>query len=135
MSTVHFFCAICGTALRLPANTRCPVTECTACHHSVPVPSPIELPDGIGVIEDLPAVFPSGVLALEVKFLCASCSARLQIDARWEGYEIVCPQCREAITVPRWSRRAAPPPAVRLSAPEVEFLSEPFTAAARTNEV
>jgi hypothetical protein len=64
------------------------------------------------------------VLALEIKFLCAVCTCRLRSDARWEGYEIRCPECQQTMEVPRWSRRTGP--TVRLSTAEVEFLSGPI---------
>ena len=66
-------------------------------------------------------VFPQGVLALDVKFLCRSCQNKLRIDARWEGRDITCPECKQTTAVPRWSRRA--PIAVSISAAEVEFLT------------
>jgi transcription elongation factor Elf1 len=73
-------------------------------------------------------VFPRGVLALDLKFLCPSCNTKLAIDARWEGTAVTCPTCRNTAQVPRWSHRAAP--VVRLSVDEVHFLSEPQHGAA-----
>jgi Zn-finger nucleic acid-binding protein len=114
MSTVHFFCAICGSALTSDARLERPWAECPKCEHVIPVPIAAS---SSGPLE----VFPRGVLALDVSFLCPACDCKLQIDARWEGRSVNCPKCDEATTVPWWSRRAATP--VRLSADEVDFLT------------
>jgi len=86
----------------------------------VPVPAPIsvapEFAEAMGVL-------PAGVLALEVKFRCGGCSCKLQIDARYEGRSVECPECRHEARVPIWSRRLAPPG--RLIAAEIDFLTAP----------
>ena len=107
------------------------VAECPTCRHVVPVPG--RLLDALGttgMVGALPAL-PRGVLALEVKFLCPGCEAKLRIDARLAGELVECPRCEVAMRVPHWS---AAPSAVegtrvlqtaRLSAAEIEFLSGP----------
>lgn len=118
MSTVHFFCVICGASIFRGENSTRPLVECPKCAHVVPVPGTVSLADG-----ETMRVFPPGVLSLEVVFQCSQCDCQIQIDARGEGSNVNCPQCAREVTVPYWSRRAPAP--IALSAAEVDFLTEP----------
>lgn len=128
MSSTRFHCAICGTGLSVAAESTGRLTECPACHHAVPVPGP--LPGTPWTADGLP-LLPRDVLALEVKFLCPDCGAKLRIDARLEGHSVDCPKCAHSICIPRWST-APPAPrrdpialAAELTEAEIEFLSGP----------
>jgi DNA-directed RNA polymerase subunit RPC12/RpoP len=129
MTSTQFHCAICGAGLSVGAESAGRVIECPACRHVVPVP--VRLPRG--AIGTLP-LLPPEVLALELKFLCPGCQAKLRIDARLEGESVACPKCQQPTRVPRWSAppretelRVAPKRA-ELSAAEIEFLSSPADA-------
>ena len=82
-------------------------------------------------------VLPEGVLSLEVKFRCGACGCKLLADARFEGRRLACPECREEVQVPIWSRRSSQPG--HLTAAEIDFLSgspeliQPGVAAACAN--
>ncbi|MDP9292040.1 MAG: hypothetical protein M3O82_06740 [Verrucomicrobiota bacterium] len=93
--------------------------ECEHCQHVVPAPSPLDFPSDSG---NVGRVLPRGVLSLDLKFLCSSCKFTLEIDARCEGLEVECPQCRQSTLVPRWSREAHA--AVSLTTAEIDFLTE-----------
>ena len=138
MSSIRFFCVICGTALHASPESQGDVTECSSCARQVPVPRLVNLPGR--ATGCLPA-FPPEVLELAVKFLCTHCGRRLRVDARWEGREIVCPVCNGKTAVPRWSRaptsgetpvRATRAPvdlnAATLSIEEIDFLRGPGTS-------
>ena len=105
------------------------VIECPACRHVVPVPA--RLPQPGNSTGCLP-LLPPDVLALEVKFACPGCAAKLRIDARLEGEAVDCPKCGQTARVPHWSAPAVGvgPRAVdrtaELSAAEIEFLSSPL---------
>ena len=125
MTSTHFFCAICGAGLSVGAESAGRVIECPACRHSVPVPHPTR-----GCLPLLPAQ----VLALDVKFLCAGCGAKLRIDARLEGETLPCPKCARPNAVPRWSTATGAPSrqdatGTQLSAAEIEYLSGPHEIA------
>jgi DNA-directed RNA polymerase subunit RPC12/RpoP len=120
MSMNRFFCTICGSALTIREGSKRRTTECPDCLHVVPVPSSVD--SGLGS-DAMVRVFPRGVLALELKFLCSSCGTKLRIDARFEGSGVTCPVCDNATTIPYWSRK--PQSAATLSADEVTFLSQP----------
>ena len=119
MSTIRFHCIQCGASLATGSRSE-HFTKCSECHHVVPVPSLSAVLDGPSEI-----AFPNGVLALEMKFLCTSCGAKLGIDARWEGRSIECPKCNRSTEIPRWSQRRElrTAPIVVLTADEVAFLS------------
>ena len=126
MTSAHFFCANCGVGLTVGAESAGRTIECPACHRTVPVPHTMR-----GCLP----ILPPEVLALELKFLCAGCGAKLRIDARLEGDTVPCPKCSQATKVPRWSLSedaTSQPPAgrvVQLSTAEIEFLSSPVEAA------
>lgn len=133
-----FFCVACGARLAFPANPANHVVECPSCSRFV------QVPDGAGraaAIGSPPITLPSGVIALEVKFLCGSCNTKLRVDARWEGLAVKCPVCSARLSVPLWSGvptkdappRRAPAEAATtiLSMAEVEFLAEPAADPAR----
>lgn len=135
MSTIKFYCVICGTALEMPSDSLHDLVECYACAHYVPVPRPANLR---GKFTNCQTVLPSKVLELTVTFDCTECGSRLRTDARWEGRQIRCPDCEKSTSVPRWSTvpswpstRRMPVPlmapaidakAAVLSAEEIEFL-------------
>jgi DNA-directed RNA polymerase subunit RPC12/RpoP len=118
MSTIRFFCTICGSALMAENDSTIPLAECAHCRHTVPVPTAIDNPWESG--EPMP-VMPEGVIALHVCFLCPRCHIKLRTDARMEGRSVECPECSQPIQVPVWSRRESP--LVGLDTAEVEFLS------------
>lgn len=124
MTSTHFFCANCGVGLTVGAESAGRTIQCPACHRAVPVPHAMR-----GCLP----IFPHDVLALELKFLCSGCGAKLRIDARLEGDTVPCPKCAQATKVPRWSEDAPLPPAagrvVQLSTAEIEFLSSPAEVA------
>lgn len=126
MSNIRFHCAICGMGLSVGLESTGSVIECPACRHVVPVPA--RLSGAPGAMEGLP-LLPRGVLALEIKFLCPDCHAKLRIDARLEGQPVSCPKCAHAIRIPRWSMAPSKPQpagrAAELSEAEIEFLSGP----------
>lgn len=122
MDDIHFFCALCGRGLTLSARHAGELVECDGCNRVVPVPG-FAPPKG-GLREWLPA-FPPEILAVEIKFACGGCGAKLRIDARWEGRRLKCPQCEADGRVPVWSRAWTPKPDVlpALTAAEIAWLS------------
>lgn len=100
MSTIRFYCVICGAALAAPADSHYDLTKCHACARHVPVPRPVNL---LGDFTRYQAVFPASVLELSVTFNCGECGSRLRADARREGRKIICPICSGTTDVPRWS--------------------------------
>ena len=125
MSTVHFFCVLCGNALQTSADSRYDLLKCTCCSRHVPVPRPV---NGPGNASNYPPVFPPDVLGLLVKFKCTTCGGVLHADARYEGHAVVCSTCNAHTAVPRWSNTPAwTLPVARASAPalseeEIDFL-------------
>jgi DNA-directed RNA polymerase subunit RPC12/RpoP len=117
MPANHFFCVICGTPLSAELGTDARLMDCPNCRHVVPIPGAADLLKGFS--GEMP-VFPRGVLAIEMKFLCSSCGRKLQVDARWQDRAVTCPNCQSNVTVPVWSREPAPP---ALTAEEMDFLA------------
>ena len=136
MPDLVFHCVVCGRKLHTSPEPAGGVVECPHCLRMVPVPSFGASLDYLGC--SLPA-FPREVLAVEMKFLCEKCAAKLGIDVRMQDRDATCPKCQAAIRVPRLRAEplsgdaVAPRPAARplLSLAETEFLSgisEPMTA-------
>ena len=135
MSDLAFHCVVCGRKLHISPEPAGSVVECPHCLRVVPVPS-------LMAPEHLPcaaAAFPLEILAVEMKFLCAKCDAKLEVDVRMQDREVACPKCAAAIRVPRLraeprpSSAGSPQTAVTplLSLAETEFLSglrEPVAA-------
>lgn len=129
MSTISFYCVICGAALEAPVDSRYDLTSCSSCSRHVPVPRPVS---PVGNFTRFEAVLPSSILELSLTFECHACHSRLQTDARQEGRSIVCPTCSESTAIPRWStvplwrseetEAKAGVVTPRLSAEEIEFL-------------
>jgi DNA-directed RNA polymerase subunit RPC12/RpoP len=105
MSSISFFCAVCGEALRAHSSFAGRVQECTRCERVVPVPGFPAVPGLSGCT----SVYPPDVLSMDLVFLCAACNVRLVVDARWEGRQLECPQCQAPVRVPWWSRRGMAP--------------------------
>lgn len=128
MSDLAFFCVVCGKRLNTSADPACGLAECPHCLCVVPVPSFGTSLDYLGC--SLPA-FPAEVLAVEVKFLCEKCEAKLEIDVRMQDRDVTCPKCNAGIRVPRLRAEALPvsaslaraAAASLLSLAETEFLS------------
>jgi DNA-directed RNA polymerase subunit RPC12/RpoP len=122
MTVLRFHCAICGLRLEVAPERAGGTIECPACERIVPVPSVWTRPHADAGC--LP-VLPPDILAMEIKFHCNICRARLQIDARAEGSLITCPRCRAETRVPEWSLTTAAvvPPVVKLCADEIGYLS------------
>lgn len=118
MSAIRFHCIFCGAKHTANGSREERLFECHECHHVVPVPALADVADGPAM-----SAFPDGVLTLEMKFLCTKCGLKLQVDARWEGRSVHCPECQSATEIPRWSLRREPAPGVVLTAEEVAFLS------------
>ncbi len=120
MPDLAFFCVVCGRKLHTSAEPAGGVAECPHCLRMVPVPSLGASLEYLGGA--LPA-FPTEILAVEMKFLCTKCDAKLGIDVRLQDREATCPSCAAAIRVPRlradFPRLAASP---LLSLAETEFL-------------
>jgi DNA-directed RNA polymerase subunit RPC12/RpoP len=131
MPSTRFHCAHCGTALSADPESTGRLLECPACQHTVPVPA--RLPARPGALDGLP-LLPGDILALEIKFLCPDCGAKLRIDARMEGLLVDCPKCTHRIRIPHWSTAPAPARtavasrAAELSEAEIAFLSGPQPA-------
>jgi len=100
MSTVHFYCVLCGSALETSSDSRHDLLKCHACSRNVPIP---RRTNGAGDFKSYPHVFPPEVLELLVKFPCAVCGTALYADARCEGREVVCSSCGVRTGIPRWS--------------------------------
>jgi hypothetical protein len=100
MSTVHFYCVHCGSALQTAAESRYDLVKCGVCARFVPVPRPV---NGPGKFASYPHVFPPEVLGLLVKFKCEACQCVLHADARYEGQAVICTGCGAHAPVPRWS--------------------------------
>jgi len=80
---------------------------------------------------------PVKILGIDLKFLCHQCGTKLIIDVRWQGRKLNCPQCGTPAVVPHFSgvlrppeppaKTASaprpPPPILRLSTAEIEFLT------------
>jgi DNA-directed RNA polymerase subunit RPC12/RpoP len=128
MSSISFYCAVCGQALIAEPSFAGEVMECARCRRWVPVPG---YPRSRGV-SGCAAVYPPEILRIDVVFPCQGCNARLEVDGRLEGRELVCPRCHAAVRAPLWSRspttaaadartpKKAPP---ALTPEEIEFLS------------
>jgi hypothetical protein len=102
MSSILFFCAVCGEALTAERSFAGKVMECTRCQRSVPVPG---FPTMRGV-SGCTAVYPPEILSIDVIFRCRGCCAKLVVDARLEGREFDCPKCHAPVRAPLWSRPA-----------------------------
>src|SRR5476651_1275208 len=100
MSTIQFYCVLCGVGLQTSSNSRYDLMRCPCCSRHVPVPRPAS---GPGNLSHYPPVFPPDVLELSVKFLCTACGSALRADARCEGREVTCPDCGGKTGIPRWS--------------------------------
>lgn len=120
MSSIPFYCAICGSVLMASDTGPRQLIECEHCQHVVPAPALLDFSSDSGSVT---RVLPRGVLSLDLKFLCSSCKSTLEIDARCEGLEVECPECRQSTVVPRWSRETHA--AVSLTTAEIDFLTEP----------
>jgi len=130
MSSISFFCAVCGQALTAEPSFAGEVMECTRCERSVPVPGFPAMPGESGCA----AVYAPEILSMDVVFLCRGCNTKLVVDGRLEGRELDCPQCHARVRTPLWSRRATPPAAAAtpkkgrpsLTPDEIGFLSGDF---------
>ena len=128
MPDLAFFCVVCGRKLHTSAEPAGGVAECPQCLRVVPVPSFGAAVEALGCA--LPA-FPVDILAVELKFRCVQCEAKLAIDVRLQDREVSCPKCQATIRVPRlcappWPIGAAalrPAASPLLSLAETEFLS------------
>jgi Zn-finger nucleic acid-binding protein len=135
MSQFHFFCAICGYAIKAEKQVVGGLKECPACKRVVPIPG---YPATHGDSFDFLGVYRPEIMEVVMKFLCPSCRSKMSVDVRWEGRTAECPQCRTNFKVPMWSKldeplaASAPPekpaPLVMpsLSADEIAFLSGPM---------
>jgi len=103
MSTVHFYCVLCGQPLETSTDLDIDLTKCHACSRTVPVPRRVK---GSGNFKSYPPVFPPEVLDLLVKFQCTTCDSELYADARCEGRHVVCCTCGEHTPIPQWSTGA-----------------------------
>ncbi len=84
-------------------------------------------------------IYPEGVLSEDLRFLCAECSRKIQVDVRVSGIVLDCPHCNATIRVPEInhtlqqivgdSRTASAP---NLTEEEVAFLMTPLSDEART---
>jgi len=101
MSSISFFCAVCGQALTAEPALAGEVMECTRCERSVPVPGFPPAPRESGCA----AVYSPEILSMDIVFLCRGCNAKLVADGRLEGRELDCPQCHARVRAPLWSRR------------------------------
>ena len=101
MSSIPFFCAVCGQALTAEPALAGAVMECTRCERSVPVPGFPPTPRESGCV----AVYAPEILSMDIVFLCRGCNAKLVADGRLEGRELVCPECHARVRAPVWSRR------------------------------
>jgi DNA-directed RNA polymerase subunit RPC12/RpoP len=99
MSTVPFYCVLCGAALQISSDSRYDLVKCACCSRYVPAPRLMDGPANSAY----PPVFPPGVLELLVKFECTACGSVLHADARCEGRDARCPSCRARTGIPRWS--------------------------------
>ena len=129
MSTIRFFCVICGTSLQASADSQYDLATCHSCTRYIPVPRPVNLP---GKFTRFQPVLPPKVLELSVTFQCEACGSRLRADARREGRQISCPVCAGTTTVPRWSNvpRWTPSPVsenVRVEVPRPPILTDAAT--------
>jgi len=130
MSSILFFCAVCGQALTAEPALAGRVMDCTRCERSVPVPGFPAMPGESGCA----GVYPPEILSMDVVFLCRGCDTKLVVDGRLEGREFDCPQCQTRVKTPVWSRRAkasktAGAPRKRrpnLTPDEIGFLSGDF---------
>src|SRR5882724_8301334 len=59
MSTVHFFCVLCGTALQISSGSRQDLIKCSCCSRHVPVPRRADIE---GDFTSYQPVFPPEVL-------------------------------------------------------------------------
>ena len=100
MSSIQFYCVLCGSALEIPGDSQHDLIKCEACSRIVPVPRRAK---GVGNFKCYPHVFPPEVLDLLVKFQCSGCQAKLYADARCEGREVICSGCGAHTRVPIWS--------------------------------
>lgn len=100
MSSIQFYCVLCGSALEVPRDAQHDLMKCEACSRNVPVPRRAK---GVGNFKCYPHVFPPEVLELLVKFQCSGCGAKLYADARCEGRDVVCADCGVHTRIPIWS--------------------------------
>ena len=129
MSSISFFCAVCGLGLTAESSLAGGIMECTRCERSTPVPGFPGKPGESGWA----GVYPPEILSMNMVFLCNGCNMRMVVDARLEGREIDCPQCEVKVRAPLWSRAKAPaagrPPRKgrpSLTPEEIGFLSGDF---------
>jgi DNA-directed RNA polymerase subunit RPC12/RpoP len=105
MSSILFFCAVCGEALSAELSFAGEIMDCSRCGRSVPVPGFLMMRGGQGCA----AVYPPEVLSVDVIFLCRRCGSKLVVDGRMEGREFDCPECDAPVKAPIWSRPAREP--------------------------
>jgi len=99
MSRLSFFCAVCGHSLVVGVEHAGSLAECPSCERIVPVPG--WRPPARALAGCL-GVYATSLLAVDVKFQCPSCRAKLKVDARWGGQTIPCPSCAKTMSVPQW---------------------------------
>jgi DNA-directed RNA polymerase subunit RPC12/RpoP len=100
MSTVRFYCVLCGAALQISSDSRHDLAKCPCCSRHVPVPRRVNL---AGDCTSYQFVFPPEVLEIAVKFQCSCCGAVIRADARCEGRQVTCDDCGAKTAIPRWS--------------------------------
>ena len=127
MTDLHFFCVICGSALTARLEAAGGLIECAVCRRVVPVPGS---PVGPGEVAGCLGLYQPAILEVSIKFLCPECNAKLSADARREGRQVECPHCATKFPMPMWSTPKVVVPEAKLSAAEIEFLSD--LAEART---
>jgi len=124
MSSLSFYCALCGVVLDVDASMAGGHVECPHCRQSAPVPGPA--PHRV----DRVLKRNSEVLRIDVVFHCQGCRSELAVDGRREGQNFTCPICESTMRTPVWSRQLAAfempgfsYESATLTAEEIDFLS------------
>src|SRR6266853_2707567 len=127
ISSIDFFCAICGSNLAAAPEHEGGLIQCPMCERTVPVPGAVSV---AGTDSGCLPVFRPEILTVEITFVCPGCDRALVADAREEGETFQCPKCGLEGRVPAWSgaaRRtgdsARPKANAVLSPEEIDILS------------
>ena len=132
MDEIHFYCVICGESLSSAPENAGGFCSCPRCLRVIPVPG---FPARPGESPACAEAFSADILGIELKFFCAHCTNKIQVDARHRRQTLECPVCHEPMPVPDWSG-AVPPlppgdhpvPTLRITDEERDFLTTPLGA-------
>jgi DNA-directed RNA polymerase subunit RPC12/RpoP len=152
---IRFVCPACKSKLRIDVAAAGRRVACVRCRRTIRVPSlpSRDGPSAAGAsararpashATSAPPSRGTGILSIEIRFVCQECHATLRVDAVAAGTRVICARCGQRIHVPEppgWAQcadenlplataAAAPFRGARgavLTAEEIEFMTRPDT--------